>query len=377
MLERVATRAAIETALHSVPVCLLVGARQTGKTTLARTFVDYQHENYFDLEDPVDLARLDHPMTALEHLTGLVVVDEVQRRPDLFPVLRVLVDRPGTARFLILGSASPTALRQSSESLAGRVEVVELGGFDLGTVGADAVDQLWLRGGFPRSYLAADLDASTRWRAGYVRALVGRDLPEFGLGLPAATLERFLTLVAHQHGQLWNSAPIARALGIAESTVRKYVDALADAMLVRVLPAWSANVGKRQVKSPKVFFRDSGLVHWLLGVHDRPDLLRHTHVGATWEGLVVEELIIRHSDMSPYFWRTSNGAELDLLLVRGGHRIGFEIKRADAPRVTASMRAALTDLELDSLTVVYPGARDYALTDQIQARSLASLAGQR
>lgn len=366
LIQRPGVTAAIERALHEGPICLMIGARQTGKTTLARTFVAHGAENYFDLEDPVDLARLAAPRTSLGKLEGLIVIDEVQRHPDLFPVLRVLVDRPDNqARFLILGSASPTALRQSAESLAGRVTVVELGGLDIDEVGADHLDHLWLRGGYPRSYLADDEAASMRWRANYIRTLATRDLADFGVGLPAATVERFLTLVAHRHAQLWTAAPVARALGISETTCRKYLDALADAMIVRVLQPWHANIGKRQIRSPKTQYRDSGIAHLLLGISDRPSLMRHPLVGASWEALMIEQLIASNPDSTPYFWRTSNGAELDLLLVRGTERLGYEIKRADAPTLTRSMRIALSDLQLDHLTVVYPGDRAYELADNV------------
>lgn len=376
MLPRWNADSELRAAVARSPVVLLVGARQTGKTTLARGVIASGTESYFDLEDPRDVARLSEPMLALEHLRGVVVIDEIQRRPDLFPVLRVLADRDGQpARFLVLGSASPAALRQASESLAGRVEVIELGGFSIADVGAEHFDDLWLRGGFPRSYLADDEDTSVRWRTNYVRTLASRDLPDFGLGLPAITIERFLGLVAHSHGQLWNSAEPARALGIAETTVRKYIDVLSDAMLTRVLRPWHENVDKRQVRSPKVYFRDSGIAHTLLGIDDRVGLLRHPRSGATWEGAVIEECIRAHDPlMTPYFWRTSNGAELDLLLVRGDKRVGIEVKRSDAPKVTPSMRAAIADLRLDRLTVYYPGPRAYALSDQIDVVPVSSLA---
>ena len=292
-------------------------------------------------------------MTALEPLTWLVVIDEIQRRPDLSPILRVLVDRRDSpARFLVLGSASPDALRQSGESLAGRVTVVELGGLRSADVGVDRLDRLWLRGGFPRSFLADDEADSVRWRIDYVRLLASRDLPEFGLRLPSATIERFLGLVAHYHGQLWNAAEPARALGISEATVRRYLDTLADALLIRVLPPWHTNTGKRLVRSPKVFYRDSGLAHTLLGLDSEVALLRHPRVGASWEGLIVEECIHRAAPGEiPYFWRTSNGAEIDLLLARGERLRAIEVKREDAPRLTPSMRSALQDLNIESITV--------------------------
>jgi predicted AAA+ superfamily ATPase len=376
MIDRPDDVAALTAALARSQVVLLVGARQTGKTTLARSVVVSDDEAYFDLENPRDLARLDEPMLALESLRGIVVIDEVQRRPDLFPILRVLADRSDSpATFLVLGSASPSALRQAAESLAGRLEILELNGLGIADVGVARFDELWLRGGFPRSFLASDNTASIRWRSNYIRALATRDLPDFGVGLPAATVERFLALVAHSHGQLWNSAEPARNLGIAETTVRKYLDVLADAMLVRVLRPWHENVAKRQVRSPKVYFRDSGLVHTLLGIDTRVDLLRNPRVGATWEGVVIEECIRQVGEtMTPYFWRTSNGAELDLLLVRGDNRIGIEVKRADAPRMTPSMRTALTELRLDRLTVYYPGQVRYALSDEVDVVPTAELA---
>lgn len=375
MIFREGDQKALRVALETSPVVLIVGARQTGKTTLARTFLSVDEEGYFDLENPRDLARLDDPMLALEHLSGIVVIDEVQRRPDLFPTLRVLVDREhAPAKFLVLGSASPSALRQASESLAGRIEIIELGGFGIADVGAEYFDQLWLRGGFPRSFLASSTVASRRWRSSYISTLAARDLPELGMGLPAATIERFLALVAHAHGQLWKSAEPARALGIAETTARKYIDLLADMMLVRVLRPWHENMGKRQVRTPKVYLRDSGLAHTLLGIDDRASLLRHPRVGATWEGLVIEECIRRADMMEPYFWRTSAGAELDLLLVRGTRRLGIEIKRADAPAITPSMRAAITDLKLERLDVYYPGKRRYRLSEQIEVIPVEELA---
>lgn len=377
MLPRPHDERRLAAALRRNPVVLLVGPRQCGKTTLARTLLEPDAEEYFDLENPSDLARLGEPMLALRALRGLIVIDEVQRRPDLFPVLRVLADRADhPATFLVLGSASPEALRQSSESLAGRIEVLELGGLSLADVGDDQLDQLWLRGGFPRSLLAESIDDSQRWRVSYLRTLASRDLRDFGMGLPPATIERFLALVAHVHGQLWNGAAPARDLGVAESTVRRYLDILSDALLIRVLKPWHANTAKRQVRSPKVYFRDPGLVHSLLGVSDRADLVRHPRSGATWEGLIIEETIRRVGDLfTPYFWRTSNGAELDLLLVRGDRRIGVEVKRSDGPSITPSMRAALDDLQLDQLKVIYPGHQRYQLSEQIEVVPASHLAG--
>lgn len=347
---------------------LIVGARQVGKTTLARTVVPQESVNYFDLEDPVDLARLSEPMLALGPLRGVVVIDEVQRHPDLFPVLRVLADRGARpATFLVLGSASPEALRQSSESLVGRIEILELPGLGAADLDGDS-DLVWLRGGYPRAALAEiDTDANL-WLRSYLRTLAARDLREFGLSLPAATIERFLALVAHHQANLWNAATVARALDISESTVRRYLDGLTDAMLIRQLQPWRANEGKRLVRRPKVFYRDTGLLHALWGVSTRNGLLQHFGIGVSWESYVIDEIIRRSPGARHYFWRTNNGAELDLVVEEAsGRRVGFGIKRADAPRSTPSVRAALDDPQLrpQRIRIIYPGAKRYSLSDKL------------
>lgn len=376
MVVRVQAESELREALRRSPVVLIVGARQVGKTTLARSVVSRGSANYFDLEDPVDLARLSEPMLALQSLRGVVVIDEVQRHPDLFPILRVLADREGSpATFLVLGSASPEALRQSSESLAGRVEVLELQGLGAADLNDD-VDLVWLRGGYPRAALAhSDADAS-RWLRSYLRALATRDLREFGLSLPAATVERFLMLVAHCQANLWNAASVARAIEVNETTVRRYLDGLTDAMLVRQLQPWHANEGKRLVRRPKVYFRDTGLLHTLWGVSTRDALLKHFGVGASWESYVIDELFRRTPDARHYFWRTTNGAELDLVVEEpSGRRIGFEIKRTDAPHITPSIRAALEDsqLRLDRASIIYPGSVRYRLAERLGALPLSDL----
>lgn len=371
MIVREALRRHIERALARNPVVALVGPRQVGKTTLARSFVAPESPNYFDLEDPVSLARLAEPMTALSPLAGLVVIDEIQRSGDLFPALRVLADRPDApARFLVLGSASPALLRQSSESLAGRIEVIEVGGFSLAETGLDAADTLWLRGGFPRAYLARSQADSQAWRRQFLLALTERDLPQLGMRLAPAAMMRFLTMLAHYHGQVWNAAEPARSLGISESSVRRYLDLLGGSYLVRQLQPWHENIGKRQVKAPKLYWRDSGLLHQLLGIDRRDALLAHPKCGASWEGFVMEELIRGLEPDEAYFWATHTGAELDGLFVKQGRRLGIEIKRADAPRLTPSMRHALADLKLDLLWVIYPGNRAYALHDKVQVLPL-------
>lgn len=374
MIARDETTTAIRTALDRSRVVALLGPRQCGKTTLARQFVPPNSPNYFDLEDPISLALLDEPMTALRELTGLVVIDEIQRRPELFPVLRVLADRnPLPAHFLILGSASPTLLRQSSESLAGRLETLPIGGVTLREVGVEAFDRHWLRGGFPLSFLARNDNDSFVWRKQFVQTFLERDLPQLGFGTPAPALLRFWTMLAHYHGQIWNAAEPARSLGVNESTTRRYLDLLEGVFMVRQLQPWHENLKKRQVKSPKIYFRDSGLLHQLLGIRTTADLLSHPKCGASWEGYVIEEIIGSVQPDEAYFWATYAGAELDLLLFKDGRRIGVEIKRADAPRLTPSMRTAIDDLQLDRLIVVYPGERRYALAERVEVVPFAEI----
>ena len=352
----------------------LLGPRQAGKTTLARRIVPPDSAAYFDLENPRHLARLAEPMTALAPLRGVVVIDEIQRRPDLFPILRVLADRrPVRARFLILGSASPALLRQSSETLAGRIETVTLTGFTLDEVGPVAASRLWRRGGFPPAYVARSDQASYIWRRQFIQTYLERDLPQLGVTIPASSLLRFWTMLAHYHGGIWNAAEAARSLSVSEPTARRYVDLMSGLFMVRQLPPWHANLGKRQVKAPKVFVRDSGLLHHLLGIRDDRDLRRHPKMGSSWEGYVIEELLKLIEPDEAYFWATHNGAELDLLLFKSGRRYGFEIKHQDAPRVTPSMRNALQDLRLDRLVVIYPGSRTYGLAEGVHVVPAAAL----
>ena len=354
------------------PAVALLGPRQCGKTTLARQLAQKSKSTYFDLENPVDLARLSEPMTALESLRGLIVIDEVQHHPDLFPVLRVLLDRkPVRARFLILGSASPELLRQSSETLAGRISIVEMSGFMLEELQRPDLNRLWLRGGFPRSFLARTEAASTVWREDFIRTFLERDLAQLGVRVPSGTMRRFWTMTAHYSGGIWNSSEIGRSLGEAHTTVKRHLDALSGALVVRVLEPWYANVGKRLVKSPKVYIRDSGLLHTLLGIGGRTQLEGHPVVGGSWEGFVIEQLLARMPRANAYYWRTQAGAELDLLLFLRGRRIGIEVKRADAPTITPSMVSALNDLELHRLLVIYPGSTRYLLRPKVEVMSLA------
>jgi predicted AAA+ superfamily ATPase len=375
MIQRPRWLAEIRAALKRSRLTALIGPRQAGKTTLARQIVPPDSRAYFDLEDPRSLARLAEPMTALGPLRGVVVIDEIQRRPDLFPVLRVLTDRrPPPARFLILGSASPDLLRQSSETLAGRMETVTLSGFGLDELGGAALRRHWRRGGFPPAYLARSAQASFVWRQQFIHTYLERDVPQLGITIPAATLLRFWTMLAHYHGGIWNAADAARSLGVTEPTARRYLDLLSGLFMVRQLQPWHENLKKRQVKAPKVYVRDSGLLHALLGLAAERELLFHPKVGASWEGYAIEETLRAVRPEAAYFWATHTGAELDLLLFKGGRRYGVEVKFQDAPRLTPSMRIALTDLRLEHLTVLYPGNLRYDLDRRVTVVPLAQLA---
>ena len=392
MIERLHYRKAIERALGRSRAVALLGPRQCGKTTLARQFVDARSPNYFDLEDPAALQALEDPKTALEPLTGLVVIDEVQRRPDIFPIFRVLLDRaPLPAQFLILGSASPDLLQQSTESLAGRIELIEMGGFTQAeaAAGAEAAAaagaqaaaaenlqaRLWNRGGFPLSYLAANDEDSLAWRTNFIRAFLERDLRQHqGIDAPALSLHRFWTMLAHSHGQVWNAAPFAASLGWSQPTVRKYLDIMSGLYILRQLQPWHANIKKRQVKSPKVYVRDAGLLHALLGIGSAPALLRHPACGASWEGFVMEEVIRAVQPEAAHYWAVHQGAEIDLLLHKGGKMHGVEIKRQDAPEMTASIKTALDCLPLEGIAVIYPGARRYALHKKVAALPFTQIA---
>lgn len=379
VITRPAHAAEVHQLLLEFPVVAIVGARQTGKTTLAHAlaqgFAGPAH--HFDLEDPRDDARLAAPMLALEPLEGLVVIDEVQRRPDLFPVLRVLADKAGTrVRYLILGSAAPELIHGSGESLAGRVAYHELPGLDLHEVGPGQADVLWQRGGLPRSLLAGSDAASLRWRREYIRAYLERDIPALGFRLAPATLRRFWSMLAHYSGQIWNGAELARAFGVSEPTVRHYLDILAATCMVRVLPPWFENVSKRQVRAPKIYLSDSGLLHALLDIPSGAEaLLGHPRVGASWEGFALHQLVqaLGVDWRDCHHWRAHTGAELDLLVVKDGQRIGFEIKRTDAPRLTASMRSALNVLGLDVLYAVHAGTQAWQMEERVHALPLADV----
>ncbi|MGA2587746.1 MAG: ATP-binding protein [Candidatus Aminicenantales bacterium] len=360
------------------PIVGIIGARQVGKTTLARSFVAQLRgpAHYFDLENPEDEARLGDPMLALKGLKGLVVIDEIQRLPGLFPVLRVLVDRPRpAARFLVLGSASPELLRQGSETLAGRIIYHELKSLALDEVGVIHHPRLWLRGGFPRAYLARTTAASDEWRRGFIRTFLERDLPQLGINIRSTTLRRFWTMLAHYHGQIWNSSEFARSFGVADTTVRNYLDMLTSALVVTQLQPWHENISKRQIKSPKIYLTDSGILHALLNIIRMQDLEKHPKLGASWEGFVINQVIRQLGARSEecYFWGTHAGSELDLLVVSGRWRLGFEVKRSSSPRLTPSMRNALKDLKLRSLDVIHAGERTFGLAERIRAVAFSRL----
>ena len=376
MIDRTTDSGLVRIALKRSRVVALLGPRQCGKTTLARQFVPAESLNYFDLEDPASLARLSEPDTALRSLKKLVVIDEIQRRPDLFPLLRVLADRsPLPTRFLILGSVAPDLLKQSSETLAGRLETIPLEGFRLADLGSAGQARHWLRGGFPLSYTARTEADSLAWRHQFLQTFLERDMPQLGVTIPAIALRRFWNMIAHYHGQIWNAAELARALAVNESTVRRYLDLMTGVFMVRQLPPWFENLGKRQVKAPKIYVRDSGLLHALLGVANQRDLEHHPKVGASWEGYAVEEVLKALRPDEAYYWATHNGAEIDLVLFKNGRRIGVECKRADAPVLTPSMRIALADLKLEVLYVVYPGGKRYTLAKKVEVVPLTELVG--
>lgn len=372
MVDRPDLFARVVAGLKTSPVTALLGPRQCGKTTLAREIARQRNAVYFDLEDPASQAQLANPKLALEGVKGVVILDEIQRRPDLTRLLRVLADRrPLPARFLILGSASPDLMKQASDSLAGRVHFVDMSGFSLTEVGEQAQSRLWLRGGFPVAFLAGTDAASRKWREDFIRAFLERDLPQLGVRVPAEMLRRFWTMVAHYHGQIWNASEIGSSLGVSHHTTRHYLDLLTGAYVLRQLPPWFENVGKRVVKSPKVYLRDSGLFHTLMSIADERGLQAHPKLGASWEGFALEQVLSVMDQRNAYFWATQSRAELDLLVLAAGKRWGFEFKCADAPVMTKSLQIAMADLKVEHVWVVYPGRQTYRLTAAADAVSLA------
>jgi predicted AAA+ superfamily ATPase len=360
--------------LEIFPIAALLGPRQCGKTTLARIISNQRSSTFFDLENPVDVARLSAPLNVLENLEGLIIIDEIQRKPELFELLRVLADRPdNSAKFLILGSASPDLVKGASESLAGRVGFTDLSGFNIWETGVENRDTLWIRGGFPESFLASDDDSSIVWRKNFIRTFLERDIPQLGISIPAETLRRFWTMVAHYHGRIWNAAQFARSMGTSEITARRYLDILAGAYMVRVIPPWFENIRKRQVKSPKIYIRDSGIFHALLQIETLADLQGHPMLGSSWENVAMEQITGILGNRDIYFWATHAGAELDLLVMSKGRRYGFEFKYKDAPGTSRSMRVAIKDLSLKHLWVVYPGKQEYDLDNNISVIPVSSI----
>lgn len=374
MINRLWLLLKIKEGLKDRAITALLGPRQCGKTTLARQIAKQEKGIYFDLEDPLDLARLQNPQLALNDLKGVVMLDEIQRRPDLLPLLRVLADRrPLRCRFLILGSASPDLMKYSSESLAGRIHFVDMNGFSISEVGKGKQSALWLRGGFPDSFLAKTDVKSWIWREDFIRTFLERDIPQLGIQVPAVALRRFWTMIAHYHAQIWNGSEIAASLGVAHTTTRRYLDLLSGAFIVRQLPPWFENVGKRVVKTPKIYIRDSGLLHSLLNLPDKRSLESHPKYGASWEGFALEQILTLTGERNAYFWKTHAGAELDLLLFHKGKRLGFEFKCSDAPGMTKSMHMAIQDLKLHRLWVIYPGKTAYSIHKKVQCIGLGDL----
>lgn len=374
MLPRPDYLARLETATTRSPITAILGPRQSGKTTLARLFTADKASFYFDLDSIPDQRRLQNPELVLGSQRGLVVLDEIQQMPELFGTLRVLVDRQeNKARFLILGSASPQLIRNASDSLAGRVEFIELEGFNLSETGTSTWQALWLRGGFPRSFLANSEDDSFAWREGFIRTFLERDIPQLGISIPASAMRRFWTMLAHYHGQIWNASELSRAMGLSDKTVRSYLDILSGAFMVRQLQPWFENTSKRQIRAPKIYLRDSGLLHSLLNIPELEVLFGHPKVGASWEGFVIEQVLsILHLN-DAYFWGTHGGAELDLMFFHKGKRYGIEIKFSEAPEVTRSMHIALQDLGLEHLWMIYPGEMSYSFSERITIWPLSKL----
>lgn len=374
MIDRPSYLNQLAAAVRRSPVTTLLGPRQCGKTTLARMFGENRKAVYFDLESLPDRQRLQNPELILGSLQGVVILDEIQAMPALFNVLRVLVDRPkNQARFLILVSASPDIIKNVSETLAGRVEFVELSGFDLQEIGTVSWEKLWLRGGFPRSFLADSDEDSLAWREGFVRTFLERDIPQLGITIPAPAMRRFWTMLAHYHGQTWNASDLARSMGLSDKTVRSYLDILSGTFMIRQLQPWYENVSKRQVKAPKIYFRDSGLLHTLFTLPDLHSLSGHPRVGASWEGFALEQVLRIVQPSDAFFWATYSGVEVDLFFLYRGHRYGVEVKFSEAPHVTKSMRIAFHDLNLRHLWIIYPGREAYPVDKDITVWPLQNI----
>ena len=377
MIQREQYRQHIYKALSRSRITALLGPRQCGKTTLARLINEERGGDFLDMESPADLSKIQAPELYLGSRNGLIIIDEIQNRPELFPVLRVLADRKGeNGSFLILGSASPELIKNASESLAGRVEFIDLQGFNLKEIGSSESEKLWLRGGFPLSFLAKSDADSSAWREGFVRTFLQRDIPQLGINVPATTLRRFWTMLAHNHGQILNKSQLASSMGMSHTTIQSYIDILSATYMIRPLQPWFANMKKRQVRSPKIYFTDTGILHHLLGITSYNELLSHPIYGTSWESFAMEQILRTSSVSEPYFWSTFSGAEIDLLLIKSNERIGIEFKTSEAPKTTKSMHSAIQDLELTKLIVIYPGKERYLIHEKIEVCSLEAYLGQ-
>ncbi|OGS34434.1 MAG: hypothetical protein A2474_01545, partial [Elusimicrobia bacterium RIFOXYC2_FULL_34_12] len=350
--------------LKLFPVTAILGPRQSGKTFLANR-MKYNH--YFDLENPQDVARLENPQITLEDLSGLIVIDEIQHHKDLFKIMRYLVDRNPKQKYLILGSASGNLMKQSSESLVGRIGYYSLGGFSISDIGANNIKKLWLRGGLPRSFLSRNDNESFLWLSNYISTFLERDIPQFGITIPSYTLRKFWLMLSHYHGAILNYSELARSFGVSDMTVRKYIDILEHTFMMRILQPWYANIGKRLVKSPKIYIRDSGILHSLLSIQNFNQLAVHNKVGASWEGFALECISksLNKKNEELFFWNTHNGAELDLFWQNKGKNWGIEFKYSDAPKITRSIHLAINDLKLSHLWIVYPGKQYYKLSAKV------------
>ncbi|MCL5674940.1 MAG: ATP-binding protein [Candidatus Omnitrophica bacterium] len=364
----------LQNALKRTPITVLLGPRQCGKTTLAHMLTNLQNITYLDLESHEDLSKLQNPTLYLESLRGLVVIDEIQQKPDLFPVLRVLADKKNKyTKFLILGSASPSLIKHASESLAGRIEFIELGGFDMEETGVENLEKLWLRGCFPRSFLAKNNKDSMDWRENFINTFLQRDIPQLGIFIPAPAMRRFWTMLAHYHGQIWNASELAQALGLSGKTVRNYLDILTQTYMVRQLQPWYENIHKRQVKSPKIYLRDSGIFHTLMSIPEKQILWSHPKIGASWEGFMLEQILKTFPSQNIYFWSSHSGAEIDLVIMSGGKRYGIEFKWNEAPTITRSMQISMHDLNLEKIWVIYPGKNIYPVHKKITVVSATKI----
>lgn len=370
-ITRVSGISALKERLKYNPVVALLGPRQCGKTTLARQLSSQWNSpvTFFDCENPRDLVRLEDPLMALSDVKGLIVIDEIQRRPELFPVLRVLADRPAKVKFLILGSASRDLIRQGSESLAGRISYLEMGGFSLDEIPAAKSERLWIRGGFPRSFLASNEGASYQWRQDFIATFLERDIPQLGLAIPAKSLARFWSMLAHYHGQIFNASEIGRSLAVSDHTAQRYLDLLSGTFMVRQLQPWHYNTKKRLIKRPKIYFRDSGILHALLSLENQKDVVSHPKLGASWEGFALEEAIrsAHLKEDEAYFWGVHTGGEIDLVFNKNGKMYGVEVKYTQTPSLTPSMRLAVEELSLKHLWVIYPGEQTYSLGRNVTA----------